>query len=404
MSLRKSKNKKKLLERNKTKQKTKGKNKERKHDVEIRSTGKNLYVFQFHHWRDKQRVVEGQPWHFDRHVLLLNDIMGNCKPSDIPLFEFPIWARVYNLPFKGRLNSLNMQAIGDKIGTFVRMDQSGAMGIDKSVRIRIKHDVRKPLVSCIRVKMKNGMEEEFDVKYERPPLFCFQCGKVGHGTKDCDEEEGEYAQEIKFGGWLKASPWKVGGDRERDGAQEGVRKCAKALFITKPKRDEEGPLKEKVNAVMESLVNCGLSDRQDSQQMVFRTETENTQVEGMSKNDDSMIARENQISRDKEKGVEKFSHHNSDDKPKGGKVERKKVKVWRNKTGREREDNMVFSHLVGHKRNGRELNALGLDEGEMEEMRILKKVGVDSAVVLEGEECKADENVAGPTEWALCDQ
>ena len=171
-----------------------------KHDVEIRNTGKNLYVFQFHHRRDKQRVVEGQPWHFDRHVIIMNDILGNCKPSDIPLFEFPIWARVYNLPFKGRLNNVNMKAIGDKLGTFIKMDQSGVMGIDKSVRVRIMHDVRRPLVSRVRVKMKNGVEEDFDVKYERPPLFCFICGKIGHGTKDCEEEEGDHNQEIKFGG------------------------------------------------------------------------------------------------------------------------------------------------------------------------------------------------------------
>lgn len=61
-----------------------------KHAVDIRSTGKDLFVFQFHHWRDKQRVIDGQPWHFDRHIFLMNHVKGNCKPSDIPLFEFPI--------------------------------------------------------------------------------------------------------------------------------------------------------------------------------------------------------------------------------------------------------------------------------------------------------------------------
>lgn len=136
----------------------------------------------------------------------MTDIKGNGKPSNIQLFEFPIWARVYNLPFKGRLNIANMKAIGDRIGTFIKMDTSGAMGIDKSIRMRVLHDVRKPFKSKVCVKMKNGEEEEFEVKYERPPLFYFFCGKVGHGTKDCDEEGDEGDQEIKFGGWMKASP------------------------------------------------------------------------------------------------------------------------------------------------------------------------------------------------------
>lgn len=77
------------------------------------------------------------------------DVKGNSKPSDIQLFEFPIWARVYNLPFKGRLNIANVKAIGNNIGTFVRMDNLGAMGLDKSVRIRVMHDLRKALVSCV---------------------------------------------------------------------------------------------------------------------------------------------------------------------------------------------------------------------------------------------------------------
>lgn len=126
-------------------------------DIDIKNIGKNLYVVQFYHWKDKQRVIDGQPWHFDKHVILMNDIQGNCKPSDIQLWEFPIWARVYDLPFKGRLNEANVKAIGNKIGSFIKMDNSGAMGIDKSTRIRIMHDVRKSLVTCVKVKMTNGV-------------------------------------------------------------------------------------------------------------------------------------------------------------------------------------------------------------------------------------------------------
>lgn len=227
-----------------------------RYDVDVRNMGKNLYVFQFHHWKDKQRVLDGQPWHFDKHVILLGELEGMSKPSDIQLFKFPIWTRVYNLPFKGRLNEANVKAIGNKIGTFIKMDQSGDLGIDKSVRLRVWHDVRDPLTTQIKVKMKNGAEEVFDVKYERPPLYCFFCGKVGHGTKDCDEENDAETQEIKFGGWLKASPWKVaGGEESRSGPT-----CAKALFITKPKGEKAKENKEKVNEMVERMNKWGLEE------------------------------------------------------------------------------------------------------------------------------------------------
>lgn len=116
-------------------------------------------------------MVEGQPWHFDNHAILLGDIEGNSKPSDLELYQLPMWVRVYNLPFKGRLNMVNVEAIGKKLGQFVKMDMSGSLGIDKSMRLWVNVDVRKPLVKAVKVKMCGGMEAFFDVKYERPPIF-----------------------------------------------------------------------------------------------------------------------------------------------------------------------------------------------------------------------------------------
>ncbi|KAL2895369.1 GTPase Der [Bienertia sinuspersici] len=61
-----------------------------KHGVEISNIGKNMFVFQFHHWRDKHRVIEDQPWHFDWHALLLGDVDSSGKPSDIQYYTtFP---------------------------------------------------------------------------------------------------------------------------------------------------------------------------------------------------------------------------------------------------------------------------------------------------------------------------
>ncbi|KAL2928557.1 hypothetical protein RDABS01_006570 [Bienertia sinuspersici] len=64
-----------------------------KYVVDIRNIGKNKFLFQFYHWKDKNRVLEGQPWHFDKYALLLGEIHGTHKPSDINLTYMPIWAR-----------------------------------------------------------------------------------------------------------------------------------------------------------------------------------------------------------------------------------------------------------------------------------------------------------------------
>lgn len=47
------------------------------HSVEIKDLGKNLFSFQFRHWKDKERVLAGKPWWFDKKVLCLQEIPDN---------------------------------------------------------------------------------------------------------------------------------------------------------------------------------------------------------------------------------------------------------------------------------------------------------------------------------------
>ena len=204
------------------------------HGLDISSIGENTFVVQFYHWRDKNRVLEGQPWHFDKHAIILGDIEGDTKPSDMELFSLPMWVRIYNLPFKGRMNVKNIEAIGKKIGSFVKVDNSGSLGIDKSLRMRVLVDVRKALTKKVKVKMRGGEEEFFEVKYEKPPLYGYYCGKIGHGLKDCGECTDIDEPPTIYGGWLKASPWKRSLKEDEIKGREAS--CAKMLFVTKPKK------------------------------------------------------------------------------------------------------------------------------------------------------------------------
>ncbi|XP_074265732.1 uncharacterized protein LOC141588177 [Silene latifolia] len=166
------------------------------------------FVFKFGSERDKSRVLEGQPWHFDKFSWCFNEPNDKGKLSDVPLFHLPIWARVYDLPIQGRSSRSNVQHIGARLGSFIDVEMGLNSDVDKAIRIRVLHDVREPLRASIPINMKAGKTVDFDVKYERVPIFCYGCGVIGHGEKDC--EEGPYEEvELKFGEWLRDSPWKV---------------------------------------------------------------------------------------------------------------------------------------------------------------------------------------------------
>lgn len=56
-----------------------------KNGVIIRSMGTNLFLFQFFHWKDKDKVLIGRPWSFENKLLVLQEIEKNVQPSDIVL-------------------------------------------------------------------------------------------------------------------------------------------------------------------------------------------------------------------------------------------------------------------------------------------------------------------------------
>lgn len=53
-------------------------------------------------------------------------------------------------------------------------------------RLRIQVDVQKPLRPGIFVLVDSKVKTWVPFKYENLPVFCFKCGNMGHGVKDCE--------------------------------------------------------------------------------------------------------------------------------------------------------------------------------------------------------------------------
>lgn len=77
-----------------------------------------MFQIQFFHWRDKQRILNGQSWHFDKFPLLLEEMDKAVNPSELEMFYLPISVRFYGLPFNGRGNFENARVLENKIGIF----------------------------------------------------------------------------------------------------------------------------------------------------------------------------------------------------------------------------------------------------------------------------------------------
>ncbi|XP_021866524.1 uncharacterized protein [Spinacia oleracea] len=90
--------------------------------VIIRTIGSGRFVFQFFHWRDKEKVMAGRPWCFEQCLLILNDITSNEQPNAVVLNNSPFWVRIENLPFNCRSDA-HIKAIAANIGGLLEIEE-----------------------------------------------------------------------------------------------------------------------------------------------------------------------------------------------------------------------------------------------------------------------------------------
>ncbi|KAJ9190024.1 hypothetical protein P3X46_001261 [Hevea brasiliensis] len=75
--------------------------------VVIKELRINLYLFQFFHDLDIERVTNGVPWTFDQHILIMK--------------ELSMWVQAYDIP-NGFMTERIGNAIGQHNGTYVESD------------------------------------------------------------------------------------------------------------------------------------------------------------------------------------------------------------------------------------------------------------------------------------------
>ncbi|KAJ8748273.1 hypothetical protein K2173_000845 [Erythroxylum novogranatense] len=173
----------------------------------IKDLGNNVFIFQFFHPFDVERVLKDEPWNYQQHPLLLHVLQSHENPRQIDLVKLVLWVQVHNI-LAGFVSERVARDAGNYLGEYIESDARNYTCIWRDfMRIRVAIDIRNPLKRKLFIKRSGGEQICLDFKYERLNTFCYFCGKVGHTDKFCKllyDYPMFPKDKFAYGSWLKA--------------------------------------------------------------------------------------------------------------------------------------------------------------------------------------------------------
>lgn len=135
--------------------------------------------------RDKAYVIREGPWSFDKHLVLINEVKGTLKTHQIKFTRASFWICLHNLPLMARNESMG-RMIGNNIGESFEVDiDEDEMTWGELMRIRVNINMTKPLPRGKKINVGTEKPSWIYFSYDRLPNFCYYCGQLGHGFKNC---------------------------------------------------------------------------------------------------------------------------------------------------------------------------------------------------------------------------
>ncbi|KAL0410891.1 UNVERIFIED_CONTAM: hypothetical protein Slati_3678800 [Sesamum latifolium] len=132
--------------------------------MEIMEIGDKRLLFKFNHILDRNRVMEGCPWTFERHLLVLRPVEEDDNPQTVELNWSPFYVHIHGL----RLQTKAMaDIIGGRIGRIVEDPVKSQRSWGTKMRVRVEMDIRKPLQRFLQCEkqVEEGYVDSNEDKY-----------------------------------------------------------------------------------------------------------------------------------------------------------------------------------------------------------------------------------------------
>lgn len=152
--------------------------------ISVSRVNSELFLFQFNDEQGCEQVVEGGPFTFDNHPLILKKWQPRLI-LDTAACALPIWIQLPGLPWEFWTVEM-LSKIGSVCGKPLYCDKCTLSKVKLGfARILVEMEATGEFPECIELADENGKGFMQKVVYEWRPLVCSKCRKFGHLQQDC---------------------------------------------------------------------------------------------------------------------------------------------------------------------------------------------------------------------------
>ncbi|XP_061993559.1 uncharacterized protein LOC133711453 [Rosa rugosa] len=141
------------------------------------------FVFAFDLRKDRNRVLWGGPWYFNRTPMIIQEYDGLMAPGALKMDSLFFWVRIENIPpaLEVKQTIINVASVA---GKFLDIDKK-LFDNTGNIRVRVSHEISRPFFLKRTLKLAPGIVEEISYFFENLNGVCQMCHLILHENGTC---------------------------------------------------------------------------------------------------------------------------------------------------------------------------------------------------------------------------
>lgn len=134
--------------------------------------GDHLILFSFDSKEEVDRILEAEPWSFDKCIMVLSRHEHSTPINALDMNTLSFWVQVHDIPLRFR-NKEVARKICETIGLVTQPENPHDCDEGSFIWIRVNVNISLPLCRGRLITLDNNEVQWVSFKYERLPNFCY---------------------------------------------------------------------------------------------------------------------------------------------------------------------------------------------------------------------------------------